>query len=349
MTVKHLQSVQRQHLSAAVATDPTVVHKFRTGFNECATEVSRYIGSLNGIDDGVRKRLVSHLSSCINGIQTHSVAPAAIPNPFSSSLVNTEDLNNNDSVPSTGTTPQLQNVPGLQLIPTRLPSGDLVLLLPNSSSLGSLFPNTLDLTSGFRSSAFTPVGSKDAKSSSSSPPSRIRDSGGGVGGDEPCVKYESSHSEVSSTSNDGSFFKTPSTSAICQSNASASSSLLIPVTELDPQTKRDQYGPSVVDRGAFKPLTVYTDPCYDFKNSLSPPVGDRSPEQRKSPLDFSVKKEPEETPSSTRSWSSRKRPLGDLPCNVQLPSKLARTELKGMSNEVAEDASAANGDMWRPW
>lgn len=42
MTVKHLQSVQRQQLAAAVSTDPTVVTRFRNGFDECAAEVSRY-------------------------------------------------------------------------------------------------------------------------------------------------------------------------------------------------------------------------------------------------------------------------------------------------------------------
>lgn len=40
MTVKHLQNVQRQQLSQAVATDPHTLHKFKSGFYECATEVS---------------------------------------------------------------------------------------------------------------------------------------------------------------------------------------------------------------------------------------------------------------------------------------------------------------------
>nr|QAB02854.1 deadpan [Bemisia tabaci] len=53
MTVKHLQSVQKQQLSVAMAADPTVVHKFKTGFSECATEVNRFIGRLDGIDAGL--------------------------------------------------------------------------------------------------------------------------------------------------------------------------------------------------------------------------------------------------------------------------------------------------------
>lgn len=42
--MKHLQNVQRQQLSQAVATDPHTLHKFKAGFNECASEVS-IIGS----------------------------------------------------------------------------------------------------------------------------------------------------------------------------------------------------------------------------------------------------------------------------------------------------------------
>ena len=39
MTVKHLQNVQRQQLSQAVSADPHTLHKFKSGFNECASEV----------------------------------------------------------------------------------------------------------------------------------------------------------------------------------------------------------------------------------------------------------------------------------------------------------------------
>lgn len=41
MTVKHLQAVQRQQLALAVAHDPAVLTKFRSGFAECAQEVTR--------------------------------------------------------------------------------------------------------------------------------------------------------------------------------------------------------------------------------------------------------------------------------------------------------------------
>jgi hairy-and-enhancer-of-split protein len=40
LTVRHLQNVQRNQLAVAMATDPTVLHRFKNGFSECATEVS---------------------------------------------------------------------------------------------------------------------------------------------------------------------------------------------------------------------------------------------------------------------------------------------------------------------
>lgn len=337
MTVKHLQSIQRQHLSAAVASDPTVVHKFKTGFNECASEVSRYIGNLEGIDNGVKKRLVSHLSSCISEIQPLSLPSGT--NSFSTTheirTSNSEDLNNNHNEAT-----RFSNVSGLQLIPSRLPSGELALLLPNSSSLSSLFPNTLDLTNRSHISAFTPV-SKDIKLLSGSE-------------DVSLLKHESSQSEVSSTSNDGMSFKTPHTptKSLSHTNYTASSSLLIPVTELNSEYKKDRYCLSSCDRSSiFKPLTVYTDPSFE----LARPISRNSPLCRKSPLDFSLKKEQDETPSSTDRMA-KKRPLEDLPCNIQLPpskslkiTSQVKQEYNSNRDFNAAGDSNTNADMWRPW
>lgn len=64
MTVKHLRSLQRQQMSSAIASDPTVMTKYRSGFNECTNEVIRYLGTVQNVNDDVRSRLVNHLSSC---------------------------------------------------------------------------------------------------------------------------------------------------------------------------------------------------------------------------------------------------------------------------------------------
>ena len=174
MTVKHLQNIQRQQLAVAVATDPTVLHKFKTGFNECATEVSRYIGRIEGVEPSVKQRLVAHLANCVSGLQQlspfsfggssvitsniGSVFPAVGvsntfhlplqqgPNTASSTTglptilpqIPTGDVNNNHHH---NTATRLQMTGGLQLIPSRLPTGELALLLPNSGQLpGNVLP-----------------------------------------------------------------------------------------------------------------------------------------------------------------------------------------------------------------
>ena len=43
MTVKHLQAVQRHQLAVAVAHDPQVLGKFKSGFSECAQEITRLV------------------------------------------------------------------------------------------------------------------------------------------------------------------------------------------------------------------------------------------------------------------------------------------------------------------
>ena len=174
MTVKHLQNIQRQQLAVAVATDPTVLHKFKTGFNECATEVSRYIGRIEGVEPSVKQRLVAHLANCVSGLQQlspfsfggssvissniGSVFPAVGvsntfhlplqqgPNTASSTTglptilpqIPTGDVNNNHHH---NTATRLQMTGGLQLIPSRLPTGELALLLPNSGQFpGNVLP-----------------------------------------------------------------------------------------------------------------------------------------------------------------------------------------------------------------
>ncbi|XP_020801259.1 protein deadpan [Drosophila serrata] len=147
MTVKHLQSVQRQQLNMAIQSDPGVVQKFKTGFVECAEEVNRYVSQLDGIDSGVRQRLSAHLNNCANSLEqigsmsnfsngyrggvfpgaTTGAAVRAAPAPLFPSLP--QDLNNNSRTESSA--PAIQ-MGGLQLIPSRLPSGEFALIMPNT-------------------------------------------------------------------------------------------------------------------------------------------------------------------------------------------------------------------------
>lgn len=65
MTVKYLRSLQRRQMTSAVAADPTIAAKYSMGFTECASEVARYLGNSQGINDEVRGRLLGHLSNCV--------------------------------------------------------------------------------------------------------------------------------------------------------------------------------------------------------------------------------------------------------------------------------------------
>lgn len=140
--MKHLQNVQKQQLAIAMASDPTVLQKFKTGFAECSDEVLSYVAQID-VDSSLKHRLKSHLSKCITNVEqmaqfnlptiTYPFLSNANPffrpgSPSKSSEVSTGagDQNNN---------PRIQIPQGLQLIPSRLPTGEFAFLVPNSSNL----------------------------------------------------------------------------------------------------------------------------------------------------------------------------------------------------------------------
>lgn len=63
MTVKHLKMVQRQQMTSAMATDPNVISKYRAGFNECASEVARYLDTVNGGNPELKARVMNYLAN----------------------------------------------------------------------------------------------------------------------------------------------------------------------------------------------------------------------------------------------------------------------------------------------
>lgn len=164
MAVKHLQNVQRQQLALAMATDSSVLRKFKTGFNECATEIDRYMNQIDGVDSAMKQRVASHLHKCISGME--QVAQLNFPGftsmPFLSggtsftSSTNQTQLETSKNVGDQNNNPRIQIPQGIQLIPSRLPSGELALLLPNSNNL-PYFPSTVTATIQNRPSAFAAV------------------------------------------------------------------------------------------------------------------------------------------------------------------------------------------------
>lgn len=139
MTVKHLQQIQRRQFILAVSLDRSVAEKFRTGFSECASEVKSFINQMPELDPALRQRLSNHLDSSVTKIQNTT------PINFASTLENkpSPQWNLNFGQPqlneplSTPFLDDLNNNQRLQmdLVPTRLPSGEIAFVMPNSSHL----------------------------------------------------------------------------------------------------------------------------------------------------------------------------------------------------------------------
>lgn len=99
MTVRHLRQLQRQQFSALSATDPAMINKYRLGFNECASEVSKYLANMDGLNTDFRARLLNHLAN----ITTNTEQPEEPKEPKSPPLAKISNqgpypkLNSNNS------------------------------------------------------------------------------------------------------------------------------------------------------------------------------------------------------------------------------------------------------------
>lgn len=115
MAVRHVQTLQRQMSTQRAVSDPQVGDKFRAGYTECATEVSRYLSRVDGVDSNVRQCLLNHLAGCMPSGQSpmQTGAPTVISAAAQKYFGNSQ----------------------VQLVPTRLPSGEIALVLPNSAPL----------------------------------------------------------------------------------------------------------------------------------------------------------------------------------------------------------------------
>ncbi|XP_055909576.1 protein hairy [Eupeodes corollae] len=147
-TVKHLQELQRQQAALAQAADPKVINKFKAGFTDCANEVSRF----PGLDPVVKRRLLQHLSNCINGVKSELHHHHRQQQQQQQSTVVVQQPPSH-MLPSPPSSPEQQDQPmhssnppqiihsinggyflpnGLQVIPTKLPNGSIALVLPQT-------------------------------------------------------------------------------------------------------------------------------------------------------------------------------------------------------------------------
>merc|ERR1712083_538925 len=79
LTVRHLQKLKRQQM---LALNPQVdLDRYHAGYTACATEVSRCLASVPGVDITLGTRLMSHLGQKLNTIENARVSPLSLQVP----------------------------------------------------------------------------------------------------------------------------------------------------------------------------------------------------------------------------------------------------------------------------
>lgn len=383
--------MQRQHLSTAISNDPVVLTKFRSGFSECATEVSRYVSRLENVDPAVKQRLVSHLNNCVGHLQ--QMAPfyshyvpymperlyPEVKVGFQSDFQN-GDENNNGSA-------RIQIPNGVQLIPSRLPNGELAFLVPQSAGISanfSFFPSVADSsTKTGQSSAFTavhrshsPLLSPSTSTSSYGDESHHSEHPQASSPTHPQPQRRFKLPEQSPASSSKSFSSSPETQ---KPQISSTSDRKSPTTTfLEPKVVDDKIATkkdvtedsesvnhnvnSFVAQSLRQPLSVITDKTYNRasngslfkKDSLKRrhsdgllAISDKRPRYQEPTSSISSMNNADAHKSTNEQTASIS--TGDLPRNqnCQAPRNSNSNSDKFVMNPA--DPFNANGDMWRPW
>ena len=188
-----------------MAADSSVLSKYRAGFNECASEISRYLGTIDGLDTDVRARLLCHLSTCVSSINTaapqvpsyqanqqmhsqfqpiqlqipSSTATAALPGSSTSNqIVNCMDPNVLNSFQSFLAANGGKFPGAVQLMPATMPTGGVALVVPaqavhnfsaspNGNSHGLVYGNSMPTNFAFSPvQCSSPIGSPNSSVSS---------------------------------------------------------------------------------------------------------------------------------------------------------------------------------------
>ncbi|XP_073459152.1 transcription factor HES-4 [Aquarana catesbeiana] len=145
MTVKHLRNLQRVQMTAALSADPSVLGKYRAGFNECMNEVTRFLSTCEGVNTEVRTRLLGHLSSCLGQIVAMNYQQPPSSQPLHVQLPSAPVATAPVPMPCKMTSAEAVSPKvfqgGFQLVPAT--DGQFAFLIPNpaySSSPGPVIP-----------------------------------------------------------------------------------------------------------------------------------------------------------------------------------------------------------------
>ncbi|CAH1240481.1 HES1 [Branchiostoma lanceolatum] len=148
MTVKHLRGLQRQQLTAAANTSPSLPGQYRAGFTECLVEVNRFLGASDSVDTQVRQRLLNHLAGTCSPARPGTY-PAAQPAVFP----HAQPVQVQVPVAPTGgqhvqlspvqaPCPQTTMYGGIPVVPRQVSGGEPVaVLLPSQAFLGGQVPS----------------------------------------------------------------------------------------------------------------------------------------------------------------------------------------------------------------
>ncbi|KAM6977168.1 hairy-related 9 isoform 2-T2 [Aplochiton taeniatus] len=145
MTVKHLRNLQRVQITA-LSADTTVLSKYRAGFNECMSEVTRFLSTSEGVNTEVRSRLLNHLSACMgqmiamNYPQQAPSQQAHLSQPLHVQLPSTLPINSASmsSKLSSGDAISPKVFGGFQLVPAT--DGQFAFLIPNPAFTSATTP-----------------------------------------------------------------------------------------------------------------------------------------------------------------------------------------------------------------
>ncbi|CAH2320078.1 transcription factor HES-4 [Pelobates cultripes] len=145
MTVKHLRNLQRVQMTAALTADPSVLGKYRAGFNECMNEVTRFLSTCEGVNTEVRTRLLGHLSGCLGQIVAMNYQQPTSNQPLHVQLPSAPGAPTQVPIPckmnpSESVSPKVFQG-GFQLVPAT--DGQFAFLIPNpayASSPGPVIP-----------------------------------------------------------------------------------------------------------------------------------------------------------------------------------------------------------------
>ncbi|KAK2147535.1 hypothetical protein LSH36_548g03028 [Paralvinella palmiformis] len=336
MTVKYLKNMKRQQLAVAMGPDPNLLGKYIAGYNECTTEISKYLNTVDGLNPETRTRLMNHLA---NNLQRSSITMAA------NTAVTSLQLSMNQSCGGTSHSqplgiqipaatqlaalpgssglcllnqgaPQIQTLPtsAMQLVPAKLPSGELVFLLANQQTISptgavsvvSAIQNNVN-NININPSMMTAVGR----------PLPVCSSAVTLGADVlPQTVGNAAQGQLT-----------------FPDNISPSSSLLIP--------SKDAESPSV-SCSTSSASTSGSSPDSDVSD-VSTSTSSRSDESRYAPR---METDTPKRPASERQRSGRRRAPDT---DSESESDVNESDLANNNDVNIRELSVIRGPMWRPW